>query len=249
MASAWYEENFDSLYSDIYRFAFTEAATAREVTAVLDLVKAVPRGARILDVCCGEGRHSLEFARRGYDVTGLDLSEEFLNRASEASTKERLPIRWVRADMRRIPEGAQFDVIVNLYQSFGFLENDHEDQIALNTMAAGLIDGGTLVMQLANRDAVVRSFDRSRFTILPDGLMVGERRDFDLESSRLKIEYSIIRERETLRRREFYSRLYSLSESLDMLRLAGLTCEASYATFDRTPLTLDSPQLVLVASK
>ena len=123
----WYETFFDEGYYFIYERRVSPDYTQREVDGVVSLLGLTP-GARVLDLCCGHGRHSIELARRGFDVTGQDLSEIFLRRARHDSAEAGAKVRWVRSDMREIPFEAEFDVVVNLFTAFGYLESEAEDQ-------------------------------------------------------------------------------------------------------------------------
>ena len=114
----------------------------------------------ILDVPCGHGRHSVELARRRYGmngplchmVWGQDLNGFFLMEARAAAKK--LPnVKLALGDMRRLRfPTAYFDVVLNLFTAFGYLESDDEDQKALDAVAKTLKRGGKFVLDVINRD-------------------------------------------------------------------------------------------------
>src|ERR1041384_7228468 len=108
MQSNWYEEFFHGLALELWRTAVTEEQTEAEadfIAGILDL----PAGARILDVPCGNGRHSIELAKRGSRMTGVDLCDEFIAEARQAAGIGDLNIDWIRADMRSVSTLADFD--------------------------------------------------------------------------------------------------------------------------------------------
>jgi SAM-dependent methyltransferase len=142
----WYREFFDRSYVELLKDQKPPRDAAREVSALERLMK-LPPGARILDVACGFGRHSAEFARRGYRVVGVDLSRAML---SEARRLWRRPnLRFRRADMRRLPFRTEFDAALCLFTSFGYF-SETGNRRALRSMVRALKPGGLLVVDHRN---------------------------------------------------------------------------------------------------
>lgn len=151
----WYEQWFDR---DEYDLVYGERDAA-EHPGVVDLVLAIARpaeGARILDVGCGRGRHALGFARRGYRVTGLDLSARAIRQARERARDAALGVRFVQGDMREVVEPGGFDLVVNLFTAFGYFEDPADHQRAVGAMAASLAPGGVLVQDFLHAAHVRR---------------------------------------------------------------------------------------------
>lgn len=156
--SPWYVEAFRSDYRDVYSHRNLEAARA-EVQWLAGEVLAGVHG-RVLDDCCGFGRHSVALRERGIDAMGIDLSFDLL--ASSRSLQDESPVaaellgRLAQADMRRLPFLAgSFGAVVNLFTSFGYL-GEQGDGEALAEMVRVLAPGGLLVMDLMNPDAIRR---------------------------------------------------------------------------------------------
>ena len=124
--SAWYVDFFRSDYLNVYGHMFTEERAEKESAFVARTLGLKP-GASVLDLCCGQGRHSVQLAKRGFKVTGLDLNAEYLDLASKAAEAAKVTIETVAGDMREIPFENKFDAIVNMYSSFGYLESEAED--------------------------------------------------------------------------------------------------------------------------
>ncbi len=103
----WYKTFFGEDYLRIYSF-LTPERTEREVDGIVRLLD-LPPGSAILDLCCGHGRHALALAKRGYRVTGQDLSEVFLQRAQAEAEAQGVQVRWLQSDMRKIPFESEFD--------------------------------------------------------------------------------------------------------------------------------------------
>ena len=115
----WWAEYFDEVYLRIYEPLFPAAETDREVAAIRELIEE-RNGLRILDVPCGWGRHSVELARSGFQVTGVDGSAYLLAEAGRRAAEAGVPIRLVHSDMRALPFKGEFDAVLCLFSSLGY---------------------------------------------------------------------------------------------------------------------------------
>lgn len=159
MAKPWYEALYEKFptYDDE---PYTQS-TAAEVDFIQQYL-GQDNEIKILDVGCGTGRHTLEFARRGYPVTGLDLSEEMLAAAEEKAHQQELNVSFVHGDARRLEFSQEFEVVVILCEgAFSLMENDPMDFQILQGAAEALRQGGRLFLtapsaahMLANLDPV-----------------------------------------------------------------------------------------------
>ena len=156
----------------------TRERTDAEVT-FLEKTLALQKGVKILDCPCGHGRHSIELARRGYDVTGQDLNGFFLEEAQRSAKQTDVPVRWIEGDMGEIPFDNEFDVALNLFTSFGYLEDDHQNQKFLNAVSKALKSGGTFVVDVINRDRVVRNYRSKHWLKLSDSSVVLHESEYD----------------------------------------------------------------------
>lgn len=134
--------------------------TKAEVDTILGKMR-LPAGAQILDLACEQGRHSIELARRGFRVTGLDYSPLLLSQAVAASKKlpeSRRPI-FIEGDMReikRIFPSQKFDAFVNLWNAWGYFDRRSDDRKTLAGISHILVPGGFLVVNTLNEDGVIR---------------------------------------------------------------------------------------------
>ena len=144
---AWYETFFDEHYLKEYARGLTPERAQREVdfiNSTLSLPQIAPSAtgsARILDLCCGHGRHTIELAAAGYSMVGQDLSVAFLGLAKGAAAARDLQIQFVHADMREIPFEGEFDAIINMFSAFGYFDDDAENQKVLDGVARALKPG------------------------------------------------------------------------------------------------------------
>ena len=116
------------------------------------------KGAEVLDLCCGVGRHSLEFARRGFKVTGVDRTKLFLERATKIAKEENLDVEFVQEDMRKFMRPDTYDLILNLSTSFGYFENLEEDKQVVSNMFQSLKKGGVFLVDMISKEICIRGF-------------------------------------------------------------------------------------------
>ena len=114
----WYEEWFGEEYMLVYPHR-NEAEAKQQIEFVKRHIH-LPKGAKVLDLCCGCGRHAIELKSQGYDVIGLDLSAKLLDLACSRASERGLDMKFIRCDMREIPYESYFDLIVNFFTSFGY---------------------------------------------------------------------------------------------------------------------------------
>jgi len=146
----WYEHWFDTEY---YHYLYSHRDEAEAESFLLLLRDRLRIGGDALDVACGRGRHSVILHQLGYQVTGLDLSTKSI---AFAKKEEKAGLQFVEGDMLKdIPEG-QYDLVFNLFTSFGYLESKEHDKAALKSMLKGLRKGGTLVLDFLNAKAAIK---------------------------------------------------------------------------------------------
>lgn len=151
-SESWFASWFDTPYYHIlYKDRdYAEAQLFMDnITNYLNL----PEEAKILDLACGKGRHSIYLNQLGFDVTGADLSE---NSIAEAKKSENEKLHFVVHDMRK-PCNEQFDAILNLFTSFGYFENDEDNLTTLKAIQESLTEYGFAVIDFMNVHQVINN--------------------------------------------------------------------------------------------
>jgi SAM-dependent methyltransferase len=242
----WWATYFDAQYLLEYQPLFAPEDDRAQVVRLLELL-ALPHGSRILDVPCGQGRHSHLLAEAGYDVTGLDYSPTLIAAANARGTGRTL--RYVRGDMRKMPARftGRFDAVVNLFTSFGFFVQPADDAAVIREFARSLKPGGTLVWHGGNRDGVMARFLDRDWWNTADGTMIGHEREFDPLSGVITVR-TTIKGRTTLER-EHRIRLYTATRLAELCADAGLVVEHAFDGWSDSPLDRTSSEMLLVARK
>lgn len=149
-------------------------------------------GGAILDVACGAGRHRIALARRGYAVTGVDLSTPFLDEAPRRSDAEELPVEWHRADMRELPWRERFDGALCFGNSFGYCDREGT-RAFVRTLAASLKRGAAFVLETgAAAESLLPALQMRRWMEAGDILFFSSA-TYDAAASRLDVDYSFVR--------------------------------------------------------
>ncbi|MGH7308444.1 MAG: SAM-dependent methyltransferase [Candidatus Rokuibacteriota bacterium] len=227
------------------------ATAARAVRWILGRA-GIKAGARVLDAPCGFGRHAVEFARLGCQVTGVDFNETELGRARAAAAKAGAAIRLVEQDMRDMDFASEFDLAVNLFSSIGYFTDD-EDRLLLDRFWRALAPGGVFVIDTRNRDQVVRSLPAEERQRSDEWTLRIENR-FDPTTSRWAARWWRIgaeapEESTGELVGESEIRLYAAHELRAMLRPDRWSRVDLYGGLDGTPFSLDAARLVFVARK
>jgi ubiquinone/menaquinone biosynthesis C-methylase UbiE len=253
----WYETLFVRDYYDYFyvggpRGIFTPEQRARQAEMQVDfIVKALEarEGARILDLCCGWGRHAVRLALRGYRVTGLDLSAYHLRLAKQAARVAGVQVEWVRADMREVPGRSRYDAVINCFTAFGYFDEEAGDQRVLDGVARALKPGGRFFIDTINHDGLMRVFRDSDCTRRPGDTLSIELRRYDVHTGRINVDWIYV-ERNGKRRQAFHSvRLYTYPEFAAMLSKAGLRAVRSWGNWDGSELSTHSPRMIVLAEK
>jgi len=239
----WYEAAFGELYPVIYAHRTAEAA-APEADFACDQAGLCPCD-RALDLCCGTGRHMGHLLRRTAQVAGADYSPALLRRAQAALG---VGAALVRADMRRLPFGAEFDAVFNFFTSFGYFADEADNRQAAREMARVLKPGGRLFMDYMNA-----AHDVPRLVTHSErdagGRRIVERRTHDAALRRVNKSIEVLLNGRVEARFAESVRAYERDELCAMLEEAGLRVLRTFGACDGRAFDAEAPRLILVAEK
>ncbi len=219
-------------------------AAADLVWRLLDLKP----GMRVLDLACGHGALANALAARGCEVTGLDSSAVFLDRARADATAAGVEADYVLGDMRELPAWTgRFDRVVNWTTAFGYFDDDVNRSV-LDEIVRVLRPGGRLAMDLDNQTRFLTSYTPSRVTAARgNGDMLVDRHHLDPLTGRFEVERTVIRDGH-VRRLTFLKRLFGFPELRDWCSAAGFAVLTAYGE-DGEPLQARHHRMVVVAER
>jgi SAM-dependent methyltransferase len=235
----WFEEWFGEDYLRIYQHR-----DESEAERVIDLIAAhLPAGeiGAVLDLACGAGRHSKPLCERWWTV-GLDLSASLLR----VARRETPDAPYVRADMRELPfADRSFDLVVNLFTSFGYFEDDREHARVLARVRDAMKPGGTFVIDFLNASQVRRNlvpYDER----VENGITIEQSRAITPDDRFVE---KTIRLREKGREYVERVRLLSAGDLERMLEVAGFEVVHCFGDYSGTRWSDNSPRTILFASR
>lgn len=243
----WYED--DDFWKKLEPVLFPQQRlkdTPEAVDRIIALLQ-LQSGITVLDLCCGIGRHSLEFARRGFHVTGVDRTRYYLDKASKQATTEGLKMEFVQADMGEFSRPNGFDVALNLYTSFGYFEDAEDDRRVMKNLYRSLKRGGSLIMEMMGKEIIARIF-QERTWREEDGIIVLEEHRLRSGWGAIENRWIVLKDGERIEKR-FTHRLYSGMELISMLTTCGFSKTEIYGDLAGNPYDQTAKRLIVVAHK
>ncbi|MEZ4965337.1 MAG: class I SAM-dependent methyltransferase [Saprospiraceae bacterium] len=242
MKKEWFEEWFDSpYYHTLYKHHDAQEAK-RALDNLLSALQ-LPSGARILDLACGKGRHSRYLAGRGYDVTGIDISEKSISYARQHETDR---LAFYQHDMRLPFRINYFDAVMNMFTSFGYFRHDSDHLLTLKNVWRNLKPGGLFLLDYFNSQWV-------RGHLVPADTKTVEHVTFRLKRH-IRKGY-VYKKVEFIDGNRYYwfrerVRLFSLKDFETLFMEAGMPVIRTYGAYDLTPFDPEkSTRLILIGQK
>jgi SAM-dependent methyltransferase len=249
----WYEDFFHGVTLDLWRKAISPSQTYAEAEFLASHLNCQP-GAHLLDAPCGNGRLSFELAQRGFRVTGVDISEEFIEEARANATKLSGPpaaasgsdrVHFILADMRDLDREAVYDGAYCFGNSFAFLGHAETENF-LQALARTLRPGARFIIHTGMAaESVIPDFEEQSCHELGD-LSITIKERYNAAESCIDSEYIFHREGQTESRlaREW---IYTVGEMRRMLERAGFSILDLYSSLKCEPYKLGSRELFIVS--
>lgn len=243
----WFWDAYRPLMFDPDRMADTPG----EVDKLVKLTGLKP-GDTFLDSCCGFGRHSLELARRGFAVTGVDRQESYIREAQKTAAKENLDAEFVLEESRSFCRPESFHGAMNFFSSFGYFDEPDEEEAAVKNIFASLRPGGFFLIDIQGKELLARDFKRREW--------------FERDGFRIFLEYRILDawtrlenrwlfsplagpEKDNVTETVFSHRIYSALELAELLTRCGFESVELYGGLDGQIYDEKAQRLTAVARK
>lgn len=244
--AAWVPSYFGDDYLRLYQFP-PERTDPEVAFLTAELSRRIPPAGRVLDLACGQGRHTVPLARQGFRVIGLDYQAALLQEATHAATEAGVTPSFIRGDMRQLPFHGTFDAVVNMFTAFGYF-SDAENAHVLHEVARALRPDGVFILDVANRDAMLRQAQPRSWKRLPDGTPLISEWSWDVLTGRYT-HWQLLVGADGTRAFTHSVRVYTFTELRAMCAQAGLDIEDVHGGFHGEAPALDAPRLILIARK
>lgn len=245
MTSEWFKDWFGTKeYLNVYRHR-NESDAEDLINLIINNIP-LPKSSEVLDLACGTGRHCILLAKKGFKVSAVDLSKNMLSEARNTAEKENLKINFIQSDLRNFTHSGKFDLIVNLFTSFGYFENDKENFQIFKTAYEHLKSGGYFIIDFFNKYYVEQNLIEESHDEIDNGEIIQKRK---IDGLRVVKEISI---KQNGFSKNYYEsvRMYSKDELIDELTKIGFAIEKTFGDFFGNKFNqLSSPRIIIIAKK
>ena len=232
--SDWWQTLFNSLYLKTDADLLDDMeVTKKEVDLIVSILGVSPEE-KILDLCCGQGRHVLELARRGFlNIEGYDRSQYLIRKARNRAQKDNLQVRFREGDARKLSYPSDtFDVVTILGNSFGYFDSTLQDRKVLEEIFRVLKPGGRVFIDAVDGDHMKKSFQPRSWEWLDRKYFVCRERALSADGDRLICREVISRIDRGVIADQFYAeRLYNQESLFELLTASGFSSPAFHTTF------------------
>jgi len=242
---SWYKDWFNSEYY-LKVYIHRDAEEAERLAELIIKNIQLKSGSNVLDMACGSGRHSIAFAKRGFNVTAVDLSENLLTEAKKNSSNARVKINFFLSDIREFKSEDKFDLALNLFTSIGYFENDEENFAVIRKANDLLNKSGYFVLDYFNKDFLINNL--VPITVLSiNGVKITQSRA--IEGNRVVKNITIAKNGNV---NKFYEsvRLYSFDEMNEVLTKSGFRINKILGDFNGSSFDkLNSLRIIFIVQK
>lgn len=245
----WFKTFYTKDFMNVVGFASSEQ-TELEVNFIQSALRLTP-GAKILDLCCGYGRHASLIAQStDYDVTGMDLSDDYLDIAKNQLSVPNL--KFIKGDMRDIPFSNHFDAVINMFTSFGFFESDEENEKVIKQVNKSLKKQGLFLLDYENKFYFVFNdvFKKEKYwEKLDDNNYILYENNYDALNERELFNVHFIEDGRVKKSSGYNIRLYSFPEISAMLKKNGFEVLDVWGDYHANMYSVRSKRLITLSKK
>ena len=216
-----------------------------EVSAVLHL--AGLRSGNILDLCCGPGRFAIPLARMGFSVTAVDSTGFLLDIARNRARIEDLNLEWINCDMREFVRPSSFDLVMNMFTSFGYFPEHDENMKVLLNARKSIAPGGSMLIETMGKEVLASIFRAVTTDETEEGHLLVQKHSIAPDWSRIENDWMLLKDDELLGRWKFSHWIYSGMELRGMLLEAGFSRVRIFGDLEGSPYDEQASRLVALA--
>ncbi len=240
----WTRQYFDEVYLKYFLEKQSEELTEKQVDFI---VRFFANKSSLLDAGCGIGRHSVKLGERGFGVLGIDSSPLYIEIARKKIRERNLnSVKCEVLDLRELNFKNAFDGIISMWSSFGYFDDKTNEKI-LYSFYTALARNGKLIIDIENRDYILKYFIRETFRE-KDGVFIMERRRFHPLTSVITTHRYIVGKdirKDYIR----HIRVYSATEMINLFKYAGFTNVRVFGDYDFSKFSEHSKRIIIVGEK
>lgn len=243
----WYNDDlfWELLYPFLTRDEMVQQAR-EQAGKIFDLVSIF--GKSILDLCCGPGRFSVPLAEMGYQVTGVDRTSFYLEKAKEYALQKGVTIEWVQSDMREFVRPESYDLVLCMYTSFGYFDTAEEDGLVLNNMYNNLKPGGYCLIEVMGKETLARIFEPTTSEQLSEDMVMVVRHKVIKEWTRMNNDWIFLCDGKT-HRFEIEHTIYSGLELKMALQQEGFIDIRLIGDYEGNEYSFESQRLIALGRR
>ena len=245
--SPWFEDEDFWLHFAPVMFSADRWARSREEMEKASVILGLGAGARVLDTCCGVGRHAVELHDLGFRVTGVDRLQTYLDAARETAAEIAGEIEFVLEDVRRFVRPGFFDGAINMFTSMGYFVELEDELMFLKNIYDSLRPGGAFLIDVMGKEILAKYFKPTEWYEDDCGLVLAEYTILD-GWTHLHNRWIVVTD-EGRYEYSFAHRVFSGAELSLLLKKAGFETVEVYGSLDRIPYDQNAERLVAVGRK
>lgn len=238
---------FKGIYKDVWRKEIPKGLTEAETDFIEDVASLKTNDA-VLDIMCGFGRNAIELAKRGYNVTAIDNSKEYIEEIKLIAEKENLPVDAIQKDVSEADFQGKYKAVICMGNSFAFFNAETASSI-LHKISGCLNLGGKIIINTwMIAEIAIRHFQEKSWHYVDDYKFITENK-FLFHPTRIETNYTILASSGEMEIIKGIDYILSFSELELMLRSAGLQLEEIYSTPRKKKYNFGDGRAYIVASR
>lgn len=242
----WYEDFFKGLNCELWEKVVSPDWTKQEVDFLIGELN-LKQGQHLLDIPCGFGRHAIEFAKRGFNVTGIDISQTFVAGLTEKIKSNNLNIKVIQADILTMQLNQKFSGAICMGNSFGYFNFD-KMKVFVEKVSSSLERGARFIINSGMiAESILPNFSKDKsFTV--DNITMDITNTYNAEDSYMMSHILYTKEGKT-EEHSFKHYVFTLGEVKRLLQSCGLTTIATYSSPSKAAYNLGDHQIYMVTEK
>lgn len=243
----WWQKAFNKEYFEAFDYIYSEKRGIKETEFVIKK-SGIKKDSKVLDLACGQGRHSIPLAKRGIKVTAIDFSNFLINKAKESAIKSKASITFLKKDIRAYSKKNYFDLVILLGNSFGYFSDKDNERVIVNVNSS-LKKGGKFILDLSNTPSLIKNIgEETNVQSTPYGKIISKTLSFNPETFHAKTQWQIIHNK---KKTKFIGtlRFYTPPEINSLLKKHNFIIKKTYGSFNGEPYSPKTKRYIVIAKK